>query len=412
MAAPAAQGGRAAAGPGGGHARLARPPRRPGGGARALPGGRAPRRGRRHAPTPAFRAVLARGREPRRRDASRPRRRSRSTLAGGACASACSRRRRARPARRPRTRTRAPWSRLVSAGGFDLLLSADAESDALAAARPARRRRDEGAPPRQRGPGSAGAARAAAIPSSPRSRWARTPTATRRPRRWRALAAPACATYRTDRHGTVTLTLDGGERCGRPPSAERRPAPRLDCRRGRPEARLPRQRRRRRQDRRLARPRAQARRGGARPGRARDLRRAPRSEPAEVAAALAALTFDPGTRYLLVDDAGAWKAAQLGPLEATLADMPPDTVLVLIVRGKPLKQLLRRRREGRRRGARVRGAQALGAAQVGGRARPRARPPARQGGREGAGRAGRPEPAAPVTRAREARARRSTRART
>lgn len=63
------------------------------------------------------------------------------------------------------------------------------------------------------------------------------------------------------------------------------------------------------------------------------------SEPAEVAAALAALTFDPGTRYVLVDDAGAWKAAQLGPLEASLADMPPDTVLVAIVRGKPLKQL-------------------------------------------------------------------------
>ena len=63
------------------------------------------------------------------------------------------------------------------------------------------------------------------------------------------------------------------------------------------------------------------------------------SEPAEVAASLAALTFDPGTRYVLVDDAGAWKAAQLGPLEATLADMPPDTVLVSIVRGKALKQL-------------------------------------------------------------------------
>jgi DNA polymerase III subunit delta len=63
------------------------------------------------------------------------------------------------------------------------------------------------------------------------------------------------------------------------------------------------------------------------------------SEPAEVAAALAALTFDPGTRYVLVDDAGAWKAAQLGPLEATLADMPQDTALVAIVRGKPRGQL-------------------------------------------------------------------------
>jgi DNA polymerase III delta subunit len=63
------------------------------------------------------------------------------------------------------------------------------------------------------------------------------------------------------------------------------------------------------------------------------------SEPAEIATALAALTFDPGTRYVLVDDAGAWKAAQLAPLEAILADMPPETVLVAIVRGKALKQL-------------------------------------------------------------------------
>ena len=63
------------------------------------------------------------------------------------------------------------------------------------------------------------------------------------------------------------------------------------------------------------------------------------SDPADVAAALAALTFDPGTRYVLVDDAGAWKAAELGPLESILADMPPDSVLVAIVRGKPLKQL-------------------------------------------------------------------------
>jgi DNA polymerase III delta subunit len=63
------------------------------------------------------------------------------------------------------------------------------------------------------------------------------------------------------------------------------------------------------------------------------------SEPGEVAAALAALTFDPGTRYVLVDDAGAWKASELAPLETVLADMPPDTLLVAIVRGKPLKQL-------------------------------------------------------------------------
>jgi DNA polymerase III subunit delta len=63
------------------------------------------------------------------------------------------------------------------------------------------------------------------------------------------------------------------------------------------------------------------------------------SEPAEVVTALASLTFDPGIRYLLVDGADAWKAGQLGPLETALADGPPDTVLVLLVRGKPLKTL-------------------------------------------------------------------------
>jgi DNA polymerase III subunit delta len=65
------------------------------------------------------------------------------------------------------------------------------------------------------------------------------------------------------------------------------------------------------------------------------------SSPDEVAASLAALTFDTGSRYLLVDDAAAWKAADLGPLEAVLREPPPDTVLVLIVRGKPLKQLVK-----------------------------------------------------------------------
>jgi DNA polymerase-3 subunit delta len=65
------------------------------------------------------------------------------------------------------------------------------------------------------------------------------------------------------------------------------------------------------------------------------------SSPDEVAASLLALTFDTGTRYLLVDDASTWKAAQLGPLEAALKEPPPDTVLVLIVRGKPLKQLVK-----------------------------------------------------------------------
>jgi DNA polymerase-3 subunit delta len=63
------------------------------------------------------------------------------------------------------------------------------------------------------------------------------------------------------------------------------------------------------------------------------------SDPAEVAAVAASLTFDPGVRYVLVDHAGAWKAGQLGPLQAVLDDPPPETVVVLIVRGKPLKAL-------------------------------------------------------------------------
>jgi DNA polymerase III subunit delta len=67
-----------------------------------------------------------------------------------------------------------------------------------------------------------------------------------------------------------------------------------------------------------------------------------RSEgPEEVAAALAELSFATGTRYLLVEGADAWKAGQLAPVEAAMAAMPPDTVLVLIVRGKPLKQLVK-----------------------------------------------------------------------
>ena len=63
------------------------------------------------------------------------------------------------------------------------------------------------------------------------------------------------------------------------------------------------------------------------------------SEPGEIVAALSALTFDPGTRYVLVDEVGAWKAPQLEPLVSILAEMPPETVLVAIARGKALKQL-------------------------------------------------------------------------
>jgi DNA polymerase-3 subunit delta len=63
------------------------------------------------------------------------------------------------------------------------------------------------------------------------------------------------------------------------------------------------------------------------------------TDPDEVVAALTLLSFESGTRYLLVDDVGAWKAGQLGPLEEALGALPPETVLVLIARGKALKQL-------------------------------------------------------------------------
>jgi len=63
------------------------------------------------------------------------------------------------------------------------------------------------------------------------------------------------------------------------------------------------------------------------------------SDPAEVAGSLAMLSFDTATRYLLVDGVESWKAGELGPLEHALAELPPDTVLVLVARGKAVKQL-------------------------------------------------------------------------
>ena len=56
--------------------------------------------------------------------------------------------------------------------------------------------------------------------------------------------------------------------------------------------------------------------------------------PEAVAGALAALTFATGIRYLLADAVQSWKAGDLEPFERAIADMPPDTVLVLIARGK------------------------------------------------------------------------------
>ena len=65
------------------------------------------------------------------------------------------------------------------------------------------------------------------------------------------------------------------------------------------------------------------------------------SDPDEVAAALSALTFGTGTRYVMVDGVESWKAGGLEPLERELAAPPPDTVLVLIARGKPPARLVK-----------------------------------------------------------------------
>lgn len=63
--------------------------------------------------------------------------------------------------------------------------------------------------------------------------------------------------------------------------------------------------------------------------------------PDALAADLAALTFATGTRYILIEGVDTWKAAQLDPLERALADMPPETVLVLIARGKTQPRLVK-----------------------------------------------------------------------
>ena len=53
-----------------------------------------------------------------------------------------------------------------------------------------------------------------------------------------------------------------------------------------------------------------------------------------VAGALFAMTFATGTRYLLVEPVEGWKADEVATAESAIAAMPPETVLVLIGRGK------------------------------------------------------------------------------
>jgi DNA polymerase-3 subunit delta len=63
------------------------------------------------------------------------------------------------------------------------------------------------------------------------------------------------------------------------------------------------------------------------------------SPPGDIAAALLTMTMAAGTRYLMADGIQAWKAKDVDPLEQAVGDMPPETVLVLIARGKPLERL-------------------------------------------------------------------------
>src|SRR4051812_35172549 len=65
------------------------------------------------------------------------------------------------------------------------------------------------------------------------------------------------------------------------------------------------------------------------------------SSPDEVAAAVGMLTFGTEARYYLVDNVEVWKAGDLDPLEQALADPAPDTVLVMLARGKPQQRLVK-----------------------------------------------------------------------
>ena len=58
------------------------------------------------------------------------------------------------------------------------------------------------------------------------------------------------------------------------------------------------------------------------------------STPDEVVASVLALTFATGTRYILAEEVNTWKAPALEPLVSALAAVPPDTVVVLVARGK------------------------------------------------------------------------------
>jgi DNA polymerase-3 subunit delta len=56
------------------------------------------------------------------------------------------------------------------------------------------------------------------------------------------------------------------------------------------------------------------------------------ASPPAVAAALNAMTFALGRRFIIVDGVERWKDSELEPLQAALADLPPDTTVALFAR--------------------------------------------------------------------------------
>jgi DNA polymerase-3 subunit delta len=56
------------------------------------------------------------------------------------------------------------------------------------------------------------------------------------------------------------------------------------------------------------------------------------ANPQAVAAALNAMTFALGRRFIIVDGVERWKDSELGALEASLADMPPETTVAFFAR--------------------------------------------------------------------------------
>jgi DNA polymerase-3 subunit delta len=64
-------------------------------------------------------------------------------------------------------------------------------------------------------------------------------------------------------------------------------------------------------------------------------------DPDALIGGLAALSLTASRRYLLADGVERWGAAQAGRVADALADVGPDTTVVLIARGKPPKKLVK-----------------------------------------------------------------------